>query len=161
MFRRTRLRNEYKRGRQLLFAALYQALVSTLADSAGQSSDPERIKDATANVLNRLALRPEARPDPRVGENLLAKELRDLSNRQMVREATALILSFDYGLEQLDGYEITRGVDRRTEAEKIGGPDFMKVWMAIEPERASPKVVRAIAEQMASHLIRVAEMRAF
>ena len=83
LFRKRRLIAAYAEGADLVCLALYQVFLSVLSDVVGAQHTPEQLKSVSANVVNRLVLRAEARADPRNGSDRLAQELREICDLQM------------------------------------------------------------------------------
>ena len=154
LFRKRRLIAAYSEGADLVCLALYKVFLSVLSDVVGAQHTPEHLGSASANVINRLVLRPEARSDPRDGSDGLAHELREICDLQMVREAAATVLMFDVARGRL--LPADQGPDRIEDAMRLGGPDAGKIWHMIGTKQARPDVVRSLALTFAGHLAEIA-----
>lgn len=161
-----RLMSVYRRGREAILIGLYQAMVCALHEDIGSQYTVEQIKVAVATVINRLTMRPEARPDPRDADDVLGAKTRELTERQLVKEAAALVLLLDVGLGELgpegqtldpqrrwtvDEFEL--GAERLEQAERLAGPDCESVRRAIDPRSADPDRVEQMTMTMAGVLV--------
>jgi hypothetical protein len=64
----------------------------------------------------------------------------------MIKEATSLILLFDYFISD------KTDTARYEEAKKIGGPDFETIYNLVDIDRTSANKIRSIAAAMSNRL---------
>lgn len=149
------LMTAYRSGREGVLLALYKVLVSTLRDSLGDRYSEEQVKSAAANVINRMTLRTETRADPRLAEDAMASDLRELCDRQLVKEAAALVLMLDVCAGDLPDLEAASS--RLTEAERLAPANCAAVRARLDPRTADPSDVEATVTSMANVLLQTAD----
>jgi len=145
-----RLERAYKEGREAVLLGLYAGLRMVLPGKAGSDYSSDELADAAANLVNRLTLRPESRPDPRDEQSLLGDASRHASSLRAIQEAAALILLLDCNLAAPGrDEEVTV---RRALAHELGGSPTSLIEEMIDPRSATPKKVRRITFDIAERL---------
>lgn len=76
--------------------SLYEIFISILKDDIGNHYSIEKIKEAVAITVNKLKLKDDDRPDQLMANDDLSKSLFCIKELTMIKEATAIILLFDY-----------------------------------------------------------------
>lgn len=149
------LMKAYISGREAVLVGLFRVLVSTLRDSLGRQHSEDMVKSAVANVVNRMTLRAEKRPDPRLGDGALARELRDLCDRQMIKEAAAVVLILDVCAGSIT--DLDAGYSRLSEAERLVPDHFARIRARLDPRTADPSDVETMLAGMSSMLVQIAD----
>jgi hypothetical protein len=145
-WRKKRLKKSYSEGLTGIQMSLYAAIVSILRDKLSGYYSSEDLKEAAAVTVNRLGLRTEKRPDPSLSNDRLGTALSDIKGLPMIKEATSLILLFDYFISD------KADTARYEKAKKIGGPDFETICNLIDIDSTSANKIRSIAAAMSNKL---------
>jgi hypothetical protein len=145
-WRKKRLKKSYSEGLTAIQMSLYAVIVSILQDELSGHYSSEDLKEAAGITVNMLGLRPENRPDPSLSNDKLGTVLSDIKGLTMIKEATSLILLFDYFISD------KTDTARYEEAKKIGGPDFETIYNLVDIDRTSANKIRSIAAAMSNRL---------
>ena len=146
LWRKKRLKKSYSQGLTALQMSLYEVIVSILQDKLSGQYSSEDLKEAVAITVNKMGLRPENRPDPSLSNDKLGTVLSDIKGLTMIKEATSLILLFDYLISD------RTDTARYEQAKKIGGPDFESIDNLVDIDRTSADKIRSIAASMSNRL---------
>ena len=130
--------------------SLYEIIVSILQDELSGHYSAEDLKEAAAITVNRLGLRPEDRPDPSLTNDKLASALINIKELTMIKEASSLILLFDYFISD------KTDTARYEEAKKFGGSDFENILTLLDIDSTSAHKIRSIAIAMSNKLYEIA-----
>lgn len=141
-----RLTKSYSEGLTAIQMSLYEVIVSILQDELSGHYSSEDLKEAAAITVNRLGLRPEKRPDPSLSNDKLASVISEIKGLTMIKEASSLILLFDYFISEKSD------VTRYEEAKKSGGPDFDTISNLLDIDKTSTNEIRSIAAAMSNRL---------
>ena len=158
-FKNNELVRKYKEGREALLIGLYQSILSILNENFKHDYDQETLKLATANVINRLTLREESRPDPRKMNNELALILKEICQYQMLKEAASFIILFDVFI---GCFSEKVSKDRIEKAKKLGGPKVNNILSKFKSNRSNPEKgktdnIRKFALSMAGTLYHISQ----
>ena len=146
----------YSDGRDAILGGLFKVLTSILTDYFGSKYEQDYIKQVSANIINRMALRPEPRPDPREGEDdLLVIWLNHICRQPLIKEAIALVLLLDVFLGP--SKELDDGYRRIEYAFQLGGSETKSIYDSIHPLKADVDTVRRITLTVADTLIMISE----
>jgi len=126
--------------------SLYTVIASILQDELSGHYSSEDLKEAAGITVNMLGLRPENRPDPSLSNDKLGTVLSDIKRLTMIKEATSLILLFDYFISD------KTDTARYEEAKKIEGPDFETINNLVDIDRTSSNKIRSVAAAMSNRL---------
>lgn len=149
-WKKKRLTKSYSEGLTAIQASLYTVIVSMLQDELSGNYSSKDLKDAAAITVNMLGLRPENRPDPSLSSDKLGIVLSNIKGLTMIKEATSLILLFDYFISD------KANTARYEEAKKMGGPDFETIYNLVDIDRTSANKIRHIAVAMSNRLLEIA-----
>ena len=95
-WKKNKLKKVYQKGMVDIQLSLYEIFISVLKDDIGDRYSIEKIKEAAAITVNKLGLKHDDRPDPLTANDDLSKSLSCIKELTMIKEATAIILLFDY-----------------------------------------------------------------
>ena len=149
-WKKKRLKKSYSEGLTAIQASLYTVIVSMLQDELSESYSSKDLKDAAVIIVNMLGWRPEDRPDPSLSSDKLGIVLSHIKGLTMIKEATSLILLFDYFISD------KANTAKYEEAKKIGGPDFEVIYKQVDIDRTSTNKIRYIVAAMSNKLLEIA-----
>lgn len=142
-------------GRKAILLSMYEVILSILEDLFRTHYTKDELGAAAANVVNRITHRKENRPDLRNLNNSLGKELKDLTSRQMIKEAASLVLIFDSFIGDFTSQDVD--INRLEEAEILGGRITKKIISKLDPRYAKPEEIYTSAISMAGNLSSIAD----
>jgi hypothetical protein len=149
-WKKKRLKKSYSESLTEIAASLYTVIVSMLQDALSESYSSKELKDAATITVNILGHRPEDRPDPSLSRDKLGIALSHIKGLTMIKEATSLILLFDYFISD------KVNTARYEEAKKIGGQDFENIYNLVDIDRTSTIKIRYIGAAMSNKLLEIA-----
>ena len=150
-----KLMKAYEDGRKAILIGMYKVMFSILDGYLHEEFEEDVLKASIANVINRLTLRNENRPDPRDLNNKLSHHLKDLCNKTLIREATALIILLDINLGVYKNFDVAH--EHVQDAIKLGGEKTEKIYQDINPATTTPEIVSFLTLSMAGLLSMIAD----
>ncbi|NOZ47289.1 MAG: hypothetical protein GXO79_10995 [Chlorobi bacterium] len=115
-FKKKKIQVALVEGRKAIIASIYNIISVILKDMLKHDYSEKELSVSAAIVTNILICRNETRADPRNLNNSLANELRDISSKQLLKEAVAMVLILDY---YIGDFKDISNIDRIAEAEKL------------------------------------------
>lgn len=143
---KNKLKKAYNEGLMAIQLSLYEIFVSILKDELSNEYSETEIKDAAAITVNKLGIRPEDRPDPAIANDKLARSISSITGLTMIKEATAMILLFDYFISDKTDKE------RYEKAKNLGGGAFETMMNLLDIDKTSAKKIRSISAAMSNKL---------
>lgn len=143
----------YVEGRKAILLSMYEVITSILKDLFPHYQKDD-IGEAAAIVINLITHRNEQRPDPRELQTRLGKELKDITSRQLIKEAAAFVLILDHYIED---FKIQfEDINRFEEAIRIAGPITQKIIDKLNPSNSKPKEIYKLSLLMSEKLSTIA-----
>jgi len=143
---KNKLKKAYNEGLMAIQLSLYEIFVSILKDELSNQYSETEIKEAAAITVNKLGFRPEDRPDPVQAGDKLANSISGIKELTMIKEATAMILLFDYFISD----KADKG--RYEKAKILSGSAFETMMNLLDIDKTSTSKIRSISAAMSNKL---------
>ena len=143
---KNKFKKAYNEGLMAIQLSLYEIFVSILKDELGNEYSGPEIKEAAAITVNKLGIRPDNRPDPALANDKLARSISGITELTMIKEATAMILLFDYFISDKTDTE------RYEKAKNLSGSAFETMMSLLVIDKTSTRKIRSISAAMSNKL---------
>lgn len=150
---------KYNEGREVLLIGLFQSILSLLNCNYKYKYE-KNLKSITANIVNRLTLREEKRPDPRKKNNQLAVKIKEICEYKMLKEAASFIILFDVFSGCFSEKESKLRIKKARNLGGSGLENILKEFKSNQknPQKKKTEKIRDFALTMAGTLYQISQI---